>query len=66
MILFIYQMGKEKLLYVNDAYTRVTGIPKSAVIGKYVRDLDGKIYKETCYRKSLKSRKKWRLLLETV
>lgn len=49
--------GEGKTLYVNDAYTRVTGIPKSAVIGKYVRDLDGKIYKGAVTEKVLKSKK---------
>ncbi|MBP2657081.1 MAG: norR 15 [Firmicutes bacterium] len=50
--------GEGKTLYINDAYTRITGIKKEEVIDKYVEDIvSGGLYKNAVTPEVLKHKK---------
>lgn len=50
--------GEGRIVFVNDAYTRTTGIPRDAIIGKLVQDIeaDGTFYRGSVTARVIETR----------
>lgn len=59
--------GSGKTTYVNDAYTRITGIKSEEVIGKYVSDLQAKgLYKNAISPEVIRTRQQVNAVAESL
>ncbi len=59
--------GAGKTLYVNKAYTRITGIEPEEVVGKYVRDLEAAgLYKNAVTPEVIRRRKQVNSMAESL
>lgn len=59
--------GEGKTMYVNKAYTRITGIPAHEVVGKYVAELMvGGLYKNAVTPEVLRTKKQVNAMAESL